>query len=1022
MQNVLSHSKNLIMKRILTLLILFVASAQMFAQAPSTNTTNSRRPLWVGLDMGGTWQASDMKAKGGIGWSFTLARYSKLDKTGPCYFGWRFRFLDGRDYGYSYHALTQTQLNADPTLSTLGSNIDYANTQGMAFANYRFRFDEFSYELIIGSNGLRKHGVLLYGFGGLGATHWKTTTNQSDNSGRAYNYTSITGNGNNATVEPQLSQLWLGDFGSSKYETVAQGSTSSGQWGIMPSAGVGFGYQFGNAVALGVEHRTTWARTDNIDGLSHGSDGLKSATNDLYNYDGFFVRWTFGGGSSNSKNTNTNANTNHPANPNNYTNNPPNPNNNNNNNTTTVVVPPNNNNNNQTNYNQPPSGYSPTVRFDVPSVEPYSTNIQSQQLVVHVEHVTGSNQISLLINNQPNSNFSFNTSTNTMVFSHNLQNGTNIYRVTATNQYGSAYDVQTIIYGTVVNNNQQAGLPPQVTFTNPSGDPYTSAVASMNISATVLNVSSAANIQVRLNGNPVYNFSFDSNSHLLTFTANLATGSNFYEAIGTNSLGSASDHVTINYNPVAAVQPPVVTITAPNVCPYAVKSAAYTITANITNVTTANQVAIVFGNQTVSQFNFVNNGNFATISFPVTLVGGSNPFTITGTNTAGTNSKSCDITLKTTSQAPIVPPVVTITNPTSSPFTATNQVFTFVATVLNVASQNEITVSLNNSLTNSWNYNMTSHVLNLTTNLNVGNNVLTVTAANANGSDTKSTTVIYSAPSVAPPVVNITIPSTNPFASTVSPVMVTAEVLNVTQANQITVKTLTGQDVPFSFNPGSHLVTFTANLVSGANYYNVTATNSAGTASDNTTIKYIGTASGTNADSPANPQNNPGGGRGNTSNANANQVSIVLVNPSSATSNTSSQEMTITMNVNGVNASNEISVRVNGMHVMNFNFNSSTHVLSFTASFVGGANTVDVSAQNSNGNASKSLTITYVATGRTAPPNSDGNKGNTSKPKSSGTATAKPAATNSSSSTTAPAATSGRSTTAPQAAPASKPR
>ena len=250
------------MKRLFTLLILFVAVFQLSAQTPA-KTLGSRRPLWVGLDMGGTWQTSDMKPQGGIGWSFTLSRYSKLDKTGPFYFGWRFRFLDGRNYGYNYHRLYG--LDVDPVLSTGAT--DYhtptANNDGYVFSNYKFRFDEFSYELILGSNGLRKHGVLLYGFGGIGADHWKTTTNQLDAFNNQYDYSGVSTSGDAAIVHSDLNSLWLnGD-----YETTANGSSSKGQWGIMPSAGFGMGYQFGNAVAIGIEHRTTWALNDNIDGV-----------------------------------------------------------------------------------------------------------------------------------------------------------------------------------------------------------------------------------------------------------------------------------------------------------------------------------------------------------------------------------------------------------------------------------------------------------------------------------------------------------------------------------------------------------------------------------------------------------------------------------------------------------------------------------------------------------------------------------------------------------------------------------
>lgn len=884
------------MKRFFTLLLLFASTLNVLAQTPA----NSRRPLWVGLDMGGTWQASDMKGLGGIGWSFTISRYSKLDKTGPLYFGWRGRFLDGRNYGYSYHALTTPQLLADPTLSTLNSPLDYAHTQGNAYANYRMRFDEFAYEIIIGSNGLRKHGVLLYGFGGIGLTHWKTTINQLDNSGSRFDYSNISMTGNDDLVRTDLRNLWSASDFNSDYETLANGSKSSGQWNFMPSAGIGFGYQWTNAVALGVEHRTTWALNDLIDGVNHDGAGAKTLHNDIYNYDGLFVRWTFGGnGNSNSNTTN---NTNVPANPNNTVHNNPVPPNNN---TTPVVTPT--NNNTPTNNTTPQSGTPPTVRFTTPSVEPYNATVVNQQLVVRVEHVSSSNNISLVINNQVSTMFSFNPSTNTMVFSHTLQNGVNTYQVTGTNQYGSASDVQTIYFKVGDNTNGSPSLPPTVNITNPNVDPYTSTTQTMNVYATVLNVTSASGILVRMNGNPVNNFSFDPNAHQVSFLASLQTGSNLYEVIGTNSVGSASDHTTINYNPVAVIQPPVVTIVTPASCPFSVKIPAYTVTAKVTNVTTASQVSVVFNNQAVNGFTFTNMGSYANVSFNVTLNAGTNPFSITGTNAGGSDTKSCQLILKVTAPTPVVPPTVNITTPSSSPYASGLQSYTVIATVLNVNSQSEISVTKNNASVNSWTYNMNTHILTLPTVLNTGSNTFVISATNANGHDSKTAVVTYQ---------------------------------------------------PVSTDPGG-------------------------------TRDPVLTATIT----PTDPGNNGGPQDPNA----AAGPAIQLGAPATQSSSSSTASLPVTMTVTGVSQISEISVRVNSVVLTTATYNAFTHLLSFNVNLATGTNTIEVRAQNVNGLATTSLTVSYApAQMQRGGNSSSGNKGNSTTPSNSTTkprtAETKPAA------------------------------
>jgi hypothetical protein len=273
----------------------------------------------------------------------------------------------------------------------------------------------------------------------------------------------------------------------------------------------------------------------------------------------------------------------------------------------------------------------------------------------------------------------------------------------------------------------------------------------------------------------------------------------------------------------------------------------------------------VFNNQPVTSFNFVNMGAYAQVSFPVTMISGVNPFTITGTNTAGTDSKSCE---------------------------------------LNYRVANE--------------------------------------------------------PVVLPPVVNITSPSVNPFITSTSPTTVTAEVLNVTQSSQITVGSIQQPNIPFTFNASTHMVTFTPTLVAGANQFTVTATNTAGTANDNTTIKYVAVATGTSTDGPSG--NPPVSGR-----PSGTPPSITLISPATQSSTSSTQSLPVTMTVTGVTSISEITVRLNNMRVMNASYDANTHVLSFNANLALGANTITVQAITANGTANTSLSVTY-ANSRTATP------------------------------------------------------
>ena len=954
-------------------LFYFIALFAFLGMQANAQALIERNPWWWGVNMGGTFQTSDMKPLGGFGWGITATKYSRMSKPGPLYFGARFRFQDGRNYGYNYNALTGLQSN--PVLSNGATN--YAANGGYVFSNYKFRYDEFALELIIGSNSLRKSGFLLYGFGGVGMNYWKTTTNQLDENGMMYNYSGINKFGMDNIVRGQLEALW-----DDTYETAADGSPTA-QWSFMPSAGFGMGYQFGRAFAIGIEHRSTFALNDVIDGTRHDYSGAATPNNDMYHYAGMFIRWTFGRAEST---TSTNNPPPPPPNPNSYNTNP-NPNNPTNPNPVVTNPPPTNPNQTPVNPNNPVQ-LPPIVTFTTPATNPFTATVPTQNLVVRVERVLSSNQISLTINGQVSTAFNFNPTTNIMTFSHNLLAGTNTYSVIATNNAGSASDNQTIIYSQTNSNPNNNGVPPQVTITNPGVDPFTSVSPTTNVTASVVNVTSQANVQVKRNGVAISGFSFNPVNGQVTFTANLQQGANTYEVIGTNNFGSASDVVTINYNPVQTIQPPVVTITSPNVCPYSTKTASMTITATVTNVTTMSQVAITFNNAQVTNFTFNVANGVATVSFPASFVNGSNNLTITGTNTAGTNSKSCVITYKTTQASP--PPVVTITTPSSSPFISPTQNTTVIATVLNVNSQSDITVTQNNAAVSSFSFNASTKVVTITATLTSGNNVFTVTGTNSVGSDSKSTTIAYTpAPVVQPPVVNITTPSANPFITSTPQQTVIATVLNVTSASQITVKRLNGTDVTFNYNGGANTVTFSDNCVPGANVYTVTATNSAGSANDATTIKVVNTNPGGGAQDPGNnnssptPTQQPGNSRpgqttleppSNPSNPpppNPTNPSptptptpsdpvITLVTPSSNNYNSPSQQLAVTMQVTGITSASQFGVKVNGVRMMSgINFNAQTGTVTFTANLNQGTNTIEVKAQNNVGYAQNTLTVTY---------------------------------------------------------------
>ncbi len=932
------------MKRLLTLFILLFSLTEMSAQKPLAD----RRPIWFGVNMGGTWQTSDMKPVGGIGWGITVGRNSRMSKPGPLYFGWRFRFLDGRNFGYNYHGLTGIQAN--PVLSSGTTNYSTGATTDTAhvFSNYKMRFDEFAFELVVGSNSLRKKGILLYGFGAAGLNYWKTTTDQLDISGNKYDYSTISLSGDNSIVQPQLESMWDGE-----YETNANGS-ATGQWSFMPSAGFGFGYQWSN-FAIVAEHRTTWALNDLIDGTNHNGAAVATGNNDIYHYDGLTLRWNFA--------TESHSTTNNPPppppNPNNYNNVPPPNNNNTNTNTNT-----NTNNNSNSNQNVPQL-QPPTVQFTTPNVDPYITSVLNQSLVVRLTNITAASQISLVINGQANSNFSFNPSTLIMNFTHTLLPGNNTYKVIATNSVGSAQDVQTITY----KGNEPPVLPPPVvTITNPAACPFATKTPAHTLTATISNVTQKSQVTVVFNNQTISTFTYvqQGANGVISFPVTLNAGANNLAITGTNTVGTDVKNCVLTLKPATAVLvPPVVTITAPSACPFTTKVAAQTITATITNVAQSSQITVLFNNQTVSNFTYVQKGANGLISFPVTLNTGANNLSITGNNADGTDNTTCVLTYKPSTPEPAQPPVVTITAPAACPVTVAAAAYTVTATITNVTQADQVTVLFNNQAITNFTYtqNGANASISFPVTLNVGTNDISITGTNKVGVSNKTCSVIYRVvtPAPVPPTVNITTPFADPFNTTTAPITFLATVLNVNSAAEITVKVNNVAVSGWVYDMQTKVVTYSMTLTPGNTVFKVGAQNANGTDVDQTTVIL--------------KENVP-----------TVQPPVVnITQPSANPYTTTVAQQTIIATVLNVTQQSQITVVRIPSTPVPFTFDAVTNKVTFSVVLPQGTSTYKIVATNSAGTANDATALTLSATAPTDP-GKGGSSSNSGKPGNNPTA------------------------------------
>ncbi|MBP5982119.1 MAG: hypothetical protein KA734_00215, partial [Fluviicola sp.] len=306
--------------------------------------------------------------------------------------------------------------------------------------------------------------------------------------------------------------------------------------------------------------------------------------------------------------------------------------------------------------------------------------------------------------------------------------------------------------------------PPIVSYRNPMSEQSTVNVPTYQLVVSVANVLEQQQVQITQNGKPIY-FNWNRNTGTASANVTLQLGANVFTTTGTNQVGTDQESVTIIYErlpetptpPVVVKLPPVVTITNPAVNPKEVTSATYAFESTVLNVTQQNQITVQLNGQNIP---FTFNPTTHQVTGNLSLIQGANTLQVSATNADGSDSKQTSLIFR-----PVVvkvPPVVTITNPAVNPKEVTTAMYAFESTVLNVTQQNQITVQLNgqNIL---FTFNPTSHQVTGNLTLIQGANTLQVSATNADGSDSKQTTLIFRPVVVkVPPVVTITNPAVNP--------------------------------------------------------------------------------------------------------------------------------------------------------------------------------------------------------------------------------------------------------------------
>ncbi len=931
---------------LLILCLGYIASAQQ-------STSTLLPGYWTfGLNAGLAYQSSDVKAKiEGFGFGATLGKNIYYQPDAPLAFDLRGRFLYTRQYGLnslrSYNIQNNLALNGAGLLDYTTYPSSLEEPRGFVFQNHETTTAELGLEGLITLNQLRERtGVHLGLFGGLGLDWFKAKTDQAGFDGKEYfeAYANINETRSTSSIRNELERILDGN-----YETVADGNKDNGSLKFMPSLGVELGLQLSPHFLVYGGHRVTFSGTDALDG-----ERFADPNNDLYHYTNLGLRWTINAakdkplarvpeidlvsplGSPHTTNTvnglvianiryvNSAADVDCIVNgrsvPFDYKNGRFS--------VTTSLKPGNNemlliarNEHGQDRENlilvykeaiiETPRIEAPRVRFTSPANSGYRTEANDYGIRASVDNVRDRRDVSFTVNGVER-DFIFENG----ILRSNipLREGDNRVQIRARNTAGSD-EAEVYIIREV-----RISLP-IVDITEPTGNRVESRYRDARVTAQVRNVESKDQIYLVINGRNSNNFEYDANKGYIIAPLYLDNGANSVVIAARNSAGEARDEVIIVYQePLPEPKnPPAVRITEPARTSTTTTQATTRIEAIISNVSDSRDISFVVNGSRRSDFNFDSrNGRLVA---NISLLLGNNDIIIRAVNRDGEAQES--VSIRRAEVAIPRPPVVRIYAPSNN--SETESAYADLrANIDNVDSKNQIYLVVNGR--NIYDFDFNRGQLNARVALLEGNNTIQVRASNRDGNDEASVGIRYR--KVQLPYVQISSPGNNSETGTAA-TQIRARVENVESKSQIRLL-INGRNTNFNLDRNLQDITANVMLSEGNNTIRVEAQNNAGNASDQVTVRYRRAAPPTvRISSPAN--------NSTTESANTNLRAIVT----------------------NISSRNDVTLRVNGNLVSNFNLAGSD--LSANIVLREGSNAITVRVSNVDGSDEASVNVTYQA-------------------------------------------------------------
>ena len=801
-------------KNIFLYIIVFLTNVSVAQYVNYNNDTG-----WnLGFNLGGTWQETERQNNNsafsrpfaGFSRGFTLGKsiYEKEDKFFS--FDLRFRYLKGENSGWT--------AIADSFASPYGIyGMPFDNDDSVfAYQNYQMKFNEYTFEGVLTLNELReKTGLIIYGFGGVGLTYYNINrdilngTTDITFSGDPYDYSSL------SFISDRQTAIDLKRLSDKNFETEIERNKLK----FMPSLGLGVGYQFNERWSMGVEHKITYALSNNINDIDNTS------INDKYHYTALKLNFDISSGKTTTYNSESISENTTPII----------------NNTSTVFQgsPP------LVERINPSNFYTtdlPAINFSnsianledkiIPSNNYNSTDIANIfKLNGDAQKVT-SNEFVLTRNNQTQSGNAFThnkidfSKDFKLKFDANLGNFDNagadgiamvfhndprgVYTIGENGKYIGAGNIRNGIVleiDTYYNKDVDA-----------TSSDHTSIWATENINDKISADISFTNLEdggwhtVEINWN-VY-------TQTLTYTldgyyAGKVIGDLAKKYFGgSNSVYygyTASTGYYFNIQKIRFENEELKNVSAISMGEYSSRS----------------NIEFSVNGYISKNYSFKN----GVLSSYINLNPGKNVVKVKGINQFGSDYKTTTIYYNPPSLQE--PPLVKITVPNSSPHVSSAPYSAIHASILNIEDRSQVTFKINGERIYNFSFNGEYFSANNIP-LRYGNNLIQISGSNIYGYASDETIIVYSA-NLPEPKVDITSPNTNPYNSFNSNTSLRATILNVENKYNVEFYINGNRSYEFDFS-GTQFEAKSINLFQGVNKIRVIGKNSIGLAEDKTTI------------------------------------------------------------------------------------------------------------------------------------------------------------------------------------------